>query len=395
MITGTSRPQWLQLVCLFLASRGALFLVGLFSTYLLPSGLTVQRGNLVAHAPAPRALEMWARWDSEWYLLIAREGYQVGDLVSGAGVPYEPWAAAGFLPLYPVLIRLLGGICGPVAAGVLISNVCLLVSLLLLDRLLRLELGEPVGRRAGVAAGAAMLLFPSSLFLSAVYAESLFLMLSLMVFVGAVSGRFWAAGIAGALAAVTRPFGLLLMIPIVFEWWRQRRAARSGGGGGGPSVPSLAWSAAVPAGLGVYLMYCWDVFGDPLVLVRRQERWRGGLSGPWRAFQSWWEAGPVAHGSHGSTYELVIAVACLVLLLLMARRLRPVYTVYATACVALALGSTLWSFARLAVTVFPFFMLMGLWWTEGHRFRWAVYAAVGASSSGLLMALFANWWWAG
>lgn len=394
-MVGSPKPPWLLVLGLFAASRGALWMVGLFSTYLLPSGLTLQHGNLVAHPPAARWLEMWARWDSEWYLLIASEGYRVGDLVSSSGVPYEPWAAAGFLPLYPLLIRAVGAVVGPVAAGVLISNFCLLVALVLLERLVRLEVGGAAGRRAGVAAAAAMLLFPSSLFLSAVYAESLFLMLSVGVFLAAVTGRFAAAGALAALAAVTRPFGVLLVIPMVMEWWRQRRAGVESGGGGGPSPASLAWAAAAPAGLGVYLLYCWQVFGDPLVLLHRQERWRGGLSGPWRAFAAWWEAGPVAHGAHGSTYELLVAIFCLAMLVAMARRLRPTFSVYTAACVALALGSTLWSFSRLAATLFPFFMLLGVWWSEGRWVRWALYGFAGATTSGLLIALFANWWWAG
>ena len=45
----------------------------------------------------------------------------------------------------------------------------------------------------------------------------------------------------------------------------------------------------------------------------------------------------------------------------MASRLRPSYTLYTAAAVALALGSTLWSFSRLALTLFPFFILIGTW----------------------------------
>ncbi|MGD9252315.1 MAG: mannosyltransferase family protein [Holophagae bacterium] len=385
-----------ELACLFAASRGALFAVGFLSTYLMISGLTVQHGNLIAHDPAPRGLEMWARWDSEWFLLIASDGYDVGDRLTAFGVPYERSAAAGFLPLYPLLIWTLSWLVGPVVAGILISNLCLLASIVLLERLVRLEFGGDRGASVSLAACVALLLFPSSLFLSAVYSESLFLLLSLAVFYASVTGRFAAAGVCGGLAALTRPFGVLLIIPIIMEWWRRWRADR-GEGDDATSVAvwSVGWSALVPAGLAIFMLYCWRVFGDPLALLHRQSRWRGGLSGPWQAFVRWWEAGPVAHGSHGSTFELVMALFCLVVLVFMARRLRPVYTVYTAACMALALGSTLWSFSRLAVTLFPLFMVIGLWWADGRRCLVAAYAVFGATASGLLMALFANWWWAG
>lgn len=119
------------------------------------------------------------------------------------------------------------------------------------------------------------------------------------------------------------------------------------------------------------------------------------MSGPWRAFIRWWESGPVAHGSHGSTLELVVAIACVVMLVCMVRRLRPSYTLYTAAGLMIALGSTLWSFSRLAITLFPFFMFIGISWSDGRRCLPVMYAFFGATLSGLLMALFANWWWAG
>ena len=204
-----------------------------------------------------------------------------------------------------------------------------------------------------------------------------------------------AAGIFGAFAALTRPFGLLLVIPFLWEWWKGWRQQPEAVGERRSSVWSLLWVGLIPAALGGYMIYCGRVFGDPLAILRRQERWRGGLSGPWRAFVRWWEAGPTAHGAHGSTFELIVAIVCVGMLIVMARRIRPSYTLYTAAGMTLALGSSLWSFSRLALTLFPFFMLIGIAWAEGRRCLPTIYAFVGASFSGLLMALFANWWWAG
>jgi len=389
------RPPLSRLACLFLASRLALLCVGLLSSWLLPSGRAVQSGNLVFHDPAPRVLEIWARWDSEWFLLIAAEGYRVEDLINATGTIWEHWAVAGFLPLYPVLIRILAPLMGAVAAGVLISNICLFLSLVLLERLMRLEIGDHSGEIAGLVACAALLVFPSSLFLSAVYSESLFLMLSLGVFLNARSGKFAAAGVIGGLATLTRPFGALLVIPIVVEWWVAWRNRAAADAGRRPRAPELLWMGLIPAALGAYMLFCRSVFGDPLAFVHHKTRWRGAMSGPWRAFVRWWEAGPTAHGSHGSTFELVVAVICIVMLVFMARRLRSSYTLYAAAGVTVALGSTLWSFSRLALTLFPFFMFIGMKWVDGRRCLPLLYAFVGATLSGLFMALFANWWWVG
>ena len=373
---------------MWLASRLALLITGVLSSYLLASGLTLQTGNLVYHEPTVRPLEIWARWDSEWYLLIAAEGYDSSDHFERFAVPYGPAATAGFLPLYPLMIRTIAPIFGDVGAGVLISNLALLGALVLLYVLAAAEARPGAERATGLAACAALLVYPTSLFLSAVYAESLFLLLSLGTFATARRGRFAAAGLTAGLAALTRPFGVLLALPLLWEWWRAWRDRRV-------AAWQALWVLPVPLAVGAYMAFCHRVFGDPLVVLHRQTRWRGGLSGPWQAFVRWWESGPTAHGAHGSVFELVIAVLAIVLVPFMLRRLRPSYSLYTIAALALALGSTLWSFSRLALTLFPYFILAGVAWGEQRRWIPLLYLVVSATLSGLLMALFANWWWAG
>jgi hypothetical protein len=377
-----------EIAFMWFASRFALLITGVLSSYLLASGLSLQTGNLVFHEPTVRALEIWARWDAEWYLLIAAEGYDSSDHFERFAVPYERAATAGFLPLYPLMIRTLAPVFGGVGAGVLISNLALLGALVLLYRLAAAEAEPGAERATGLAACAALLVYPSSLFLSAVYAESLFLLLSLATFAAAGRGSFAAAGLTGGLAALTRPFGVMLVLPLLWEWWREWRERRA-------AAWEAVWVLPIPLAMGAYMLFCERIFGDPLVLLHRQARWRGGLSGPWQAFVRWWEAGPTAHGAHGSTFELVVAVLAIALVPWMVRRLRPSYSLYTIAALLLALGSTLWSFSRLALTLFPYFILGGVAWGEGRRRLAPLYLVLGTTLSGLLIALFANWWWVG
>ena len=384
-----ARVPWLDLLLLFSASRIALLIVGILSTGLVGSGLAVMKGNLVYHEQVWRPLEIWARWDSEWYLLIAKEGYsgpEVRAHYENLGVPYEPEATSGFLPLYPIMIRLLSPVMGGVGAGILISNVALWLALVLLYRLTHDAVTGPEEKRrlGGLAACAALLLHPMSLFLSAVYAESLFLALSLATWDFARRGRFAAAGISGALATLTRPFGVLLIAPVVWQWWAERHRAAA-----------LAWVTAIPAALGGYMIYCGTVFSDPLAFVHRQSRWRGGMSGPWHAFIRWWETGPAPHGAHNSTLEMLIAVATLVALPFVFRALGGALGFYAAICVLAPLGATVWSFGRLSLAIFPIFMMIGAACAEGRTRVATAYLLSGSALSGLLMALFANWWWAG
>ncbi|HZM68734.1 MAG TPA: hypothetical protein VFB95_00035, partial [Candidatus Cryosericum sp.] len=127
-----------RIIVPFAVTRLALLVVGWLAVHVLASGLTLQKGNLVYHRPGPAALEIWARWDAEWYLLIAERGYGADDAFVGLPVAYQRGDDTGFFPLYPGLIRSLSATgLTPLAAGVLVSNLALLLALWLLRDLAR------------------------------------------------------------------------------------------------------------------------------------------------------------------------------------------------------------------------------------------------------------------
>ena len=106
------------------------------------------------------------RWDSVSYLQIAHAGYQ------------NPLSTA-FYPLYPLLIRI-GSVIpvAPLIIGGLLASAAAVAALALLHGVALLDLDE----RAATLTVLLIACFPTSLFLSATYTESLFLLLT----VGAV-----------------------------------------------------------------------------------------------------------------------------------------------------------------------------------------------------------------
>jgi hypothetical protein len=368
-----------QILLPFAATRAGLLLAGVMALGLIGP---VRNGsnNLAAHAPVFAPLEIWARWDSEWYLLIAAHGYRAGPLLEGYHPDYRPEDTTGFFPLYPLLLRGASATgLPPVAAGVLVSNAALLAALTLFRLLLRDQMSE---RGAGFSVWA-LLAFPTSLFYSAVYSESLALALTLGAFLAARHRRWGCMAACGFLGALTRPTGLLAAVALAWEVWD-----RKGGWKGWLSLASF------PAGTAAFCLFCGRAFGDPLAWVHRQARWRGAASGPWRAFVRFFEDGPRLHGSHASILEMVIAVAFLVSLVPAVRRLRPSWAVYAALSVLVPLCSTLWSFSRLALAIFPAFALLGL--AAEHRPDLPrLYLSVSLPLAGFLMTLFACGWWAG
>jgi len=382
---------WSTLLLLVLASRLALLAVGWLA--IATFGLATH-DNLVYPHNAPQAFELWARWDSEWYLLIADHGYDVAAFTERFSVPYSAADATGFFPLYPLLIRVLSPLLGPVPAGVLLSNLCLLAGLGCLYALARAVTGEDQTSSAGLVACLAVLLHPMSFFCSAVYAESLFLLLVAGTLLLLAQGRFPAAGLVVGLASLARPFGVLLVIPWLWEWWRQKHSAVQYGRRRA-TWSTLLWLWPVPLALGAFLLYCSNLLGDPLAFAHRQQRWRGALSGPWQGFLRWWEAGPTLHGGAGSSLELLIVVAILCSLPLVIRKLPGAWSAFAVILALLPLCSSLWSYGRLSLGLVPVYVLCGMSWRQGYRLVLCCLAFFGSSVGALLFALFATWRWAG
>jgi len=149
-------------------------------------------------------LSVWQRFDTNWYLEIARDGY----VDAGSKV---------YFPLYPLLIRLVSALVGnAMLAALLVSNVALIGALVLLYRLSEALFGATSARRAV----AYWLVFPTAFFLFAAYTESLFLFLALAAFDCARRDKWILAALFGALAALTRLQGVLLVVPLAIVGFR-------------------------------------------------------------------------------------------------------------------------------------------------------------------------------
>src|SRR5258706_9653254 len=98
-----------------------------------------------------------------------------------------------------------------IVAGLVISNVSLLVALAYLARLVAVDRDAGTGTRAALY----LLVFPTSIFLSVVYPESLLIALSIGAVYHARQGEWLPAAVFGPLAARTRPFiGAAVALPV-------------------------------------------------------------------------------------------------------------------------------------------------------------------------------------
>ena len=341
--------------------------------------------------------DVWARWDSVWFLKIAEDGYGSIDR-----------AAAAFYPGYPALVAVLGRLLGGhyVTAGVLISLAATLGAFVLLYGLARERLGDDGARRAVLYLG----LFPMAFFLQAVYSEALFLLLSVAAFVAAERGRFLGAGVLAGLAILTRPAGFALLPALALLAWRSRWR--------GTALASLA---VAPALFGLYPLYLWHEVKDPLAFSDAQEiwtrhvSWAGPLGGIWDGLRAGW-AGvrQLASGSDSHVYWSAVqnsdpdrvaalnleALGFLVLFLYLTvvawQRFGAPYGVFCAASLAIPLSvpSERWpllSLPRFGLVVFPFFLALA-WLGRGERLHTAI-LAVSALLLGVSVSQWALWQW--
>src|SRR6266566_4290417 len=197
---------------------------------------------------------------TKWYAAFKN----ILPIYIGIHLAYVAPHQTAFFPFYPILERCVMLLTGnPFTAGLLISGAADLLALVVLYRLVEEDFDQEGAYRAAIY----LSLFPTALFLAAAYNESLFLCLSLFSFYHMRHGHWWLAGLLGLLATLTRSAGLILFVPFCFEYLRQRhfdlRAVRL----------DILSGLAIPAGLGLFSLYCAFQFHDPLAFSHAQNFW--------------------------------------------------------------------------------------------------------------------------
>lgn len=188
----------------------------------------------------------WLRADALWYLKIATSGYRPDD------------GSLAFFPAFPALIWLVNLAVGNEAiAGLLVANLASWAGLILLFAFV----SRLVGPGAAAATVCAVALFPTAFFFVAPYGEAVLLVAGSAALLLALRGRTVGSFFAGFVAALSRPFGAAIALPL---------AAMSANSAG-----ARRWIAPLGpvAGLAAWAGFTWRLTGDPLALMRIQGNW--------------------------------------------------------------------------------------------------------------------------
>lgn len=306
-------------------------------------------------------------WDAEWFLRIARDGYDE--------------TSAAFFPLYPALLALLGS---SLVWGSLLSLVAAGLGAWVVAEIARPKLGA-AGARDTVLV---LTLFPTAFVFTAVYSDGLFLAFSAASFLAAERSRPWLAGIAGGLAVATRVMGLALLPALVYLLWPRSRR----------EIWRLAPLLLLPAALGLYALYLDREVGDAFAFTDAQASgWERGvaflgpLGGLWMAIEAGGHGAleilrdlprtgvdPVGYPqplqvSLWNAVHLVLLVPLVWLTWVAWRRFGPAFGLYALATLVVILsvpseGFPLVSMPRFVLTDFPVLMAIAAV-VQGHPGR--------------------------
>ncbi|HEY5628179.1 MAG TPA: hypothetical protein VIR16_01585 [Candidatus Limnocylindrales bacterium] len=334
---------------------------------------------LADHGIAFPLVGVWQHWDACWYSKIATYGYEPG--VSGTT----------FFPLLPFLmsgVAVLTG--GSVAlAGIVVNAIAFVVALTGLYQLVRNDTDGPTAQRAVLY----LAVFPAAFFYLAPFTEALFLAGAVWSIAGARGGRWDVAAIGGLVAGLSRPQGLLLVLPLGWEAARalyRRWQAREHEGRRvrltdlGPVIATLTPAAAY----GAFVAYT--------IIVVGRSYFDAHLTWATTAIQMPWDVANAAIAysfSHHDPIPLLGVVGFTLFAILALAGLRRVplsYTLYTLPQLAIMLTQQnvwpLMSTVRYLAVLFPCFVVLAL--AGRHERLHTGWLVISLSLLGLLSALF-------
>lgn len=372
---------YLKALAIYLCSRLVVFLGAGFGKTYIPLGNDTWLGGTQWY-------HRLLRWDSEWYKIIASEGYKYD------GDPGLKQTVV-FYPLYSTLCRLVSEVLGIdlVDAMLLVANLAAVTAVVLLFKLVRKRFGDS----NALVTVAMISFFPSSIFLSAGYTESLALLLMVSFFLAVGRERFLAAAALAGLAVATRSSGIVLFPVLLWELWRCRTPRRF-------LIEAMPISIIATSGLWLYIIYLGFTFGHPMAFADGQAAFHEDTTMPARLLSALTlepftklnltDLSPAGFDQWFTLLFIALIVCSWFVGISRGMTLFAAMVLalpYLTLCGGPA-GFT--SMARFNVVSFPLFVVMALL-TE--RRRWLVPGIVGIFGGLLLMyaSLFSQWQWIG
>lgn len=378
--------------------RSIVYILTLFLLTRVALAITGVLARTVFHRTLPRSfsdnawLDIWGVWDSGNYVDISGMWYPTDMASSYIGL-------YAFFPFYPLLMKLLGMVtCNTYLAGLIISNVCLLISCIYLYRLVKLDHDEDTALRSVTY----LFLFPCAFILSGVFTEGIFLTLLIACFYYARKSNWLYVGLLGFCLALTRSIGILTLLPMIciyYGWLTLDMKAILRG----PKQllrtvlertrPDLAFLLLIPAGLGFLMAYDYYLTGDALMFMHIQRLWGGELSNPLAVLAGrLLSVGNLSPGNLPYLFGAFFTLATLAALLVFYKRIGLPYLLFGLYAIMVPLSggiATGLSMPRFILIIFPLFILAAELLKDRRLYWLSILLLVPFQL--FLMAFWTNW----
>jgi len=164
------------------------------------------------------------------------------------------------------------------------------------------------------------------------------------------------AGFLGGLATLTRFVGILIFLPLLYEYLQQINFNFK------KIRLNILFLLFIPIGLGVYMWYLNQFFGDPLLFVKIENSWEKHLTlNIFATFANqfvFFKETPFTLNYIQHLYEYIVAIIFTISVIYTYFKLRKSYFIFAATYMLLVLlMGNFGSFNRFVLLVFPVFIL--------------------------------------
>jgi Gpi18-like mannosyltransferase len=167
----------------------------------------------------------------------------------------------------------------PILSGLIISNIFFIGAMLILFKLIELDYHKKIAYLTIVLIS----IFPTAFFFSVAYPESLFVFLFALSFYLARKRRYLFSGLAGGLAAITRPFGIAIFPALIFFLLIQKDLNIK-------KIALLSITFGFP--ILIYLLINYSLFGSSFAfLLILKDSWQKSFAFPWEGILASWKRG--------------------------------------------------------------------------------------------------------
>lgn len=288
-----SKTDWKMIIGIFVLSRVFIYFIGFVASRIYGGDSTV--------------LDAFCRFDCTWYQRIVELGYDLQP----HWLSEQNGASWAFMPVYPMMANVLNVFLNSTTLSLyVISNVSFFMALVLI-----LLLSRQMGfSNKGYFSIWILAFSPYSVYFVSGYTESLFLALTLAIFLFSYRQQWLYVAVYGVLLAGTRNLGVMSVFPILLIAVSHYGVRSFFKTDRGFTVVSVLW--IIPIILFSYMLYLYLLVGDGFAFTHVQIAWRRYIDWP-----NHWLAKGLSDGGKGLYLVCMVIFGWLINLYLIYKKL--------------------------------------------------------------------------